>query len=137
MRISRINSGFPNGITMLNTDIGWAVGDDGRIYKFNSNNLNNITHKIDYFQRNFELYQNIPNPFNPETTIEYFLTEGGYINISLFNILGQKLETLFAGRMDSGKHQFKFINQNLSFGVYFYSLSQSGITKVKKFLIIK
>ena len=52
---------------------------------------------------------NYPNPFNPETTIEFDLPAKEKINISVFNSKGQKINTLYQGEMEKGKHKILFI----------------------------
>jgi hypothetical protein len=68
------------------------------------------------------LAQNYPNPFGTATTIEYSLPHSIRIEISLFNILGQKVRTLFKGVQASGSHRIAFHGEDLPSGVYFYEL---------------
>ena len=60
----------------------------------------------------FVLYQNYPNPFNPSTVIPYNLPQTGNVSITLYNLLGQKIITLFNGFKQAGFHEFKWNGKN-------------------------
>ncbi|NQV18474.1 MAG: T9SS type A sorting domain-containing protein [Armatimonadetes bacterium] len=89
------------------------------------------------------LYGNYPNPFNPETTIEYSLKESGNICLEIYNIRGQKVNTLFNEFRKAGYHSViwsgKDINDNpVSSGIYFYKLNVNDKTEsIKKCLLLK
>ena len=77
-----------------------------------------------------QLYQNWPNPFNPEPKISYYLKSAQKIEISLYNILGEKVKTLFSGFQYKGNHQIPLKAHNLPSGGYFYSLKiKTNITE--------
>jgi len=89
----------------------------------------------------FNLYQNYPNPFNPTTVITYELPHPADVRIEVFNVLGQKIKTLFDGFQTSsfGRVIWDGTNdsgQGVSAGVYIYSLSGEGIRINKKMLLI-
>ena len=86
---------------------------------------------------NFSLKQNYPNPFNPGTTIEFSINENSNVNLSIYNILGQKLTTLINQPMSSGLHRVQFNASNLSSGIYFYKLTAGNISKVMKMTLLK
>jgi len=70
----------------------------------------------------FELYQNYPNPFNPSTTIRFMLPSGSYVNLNLYNSLGQKVKSILNKRMVAGVHEIDFNAHNLAGGGYYYQL---------------
>jgi hypothetical protein len=77
--------------------------------------------------RAFALQQNYPNPFNPETTIQYQLASNSFVQLNVYNLLGQKVKTLFNGDETAGMHSVKWNGRNSSgaavvSGVYFYKL---------------
>lgn len=87
--------------------------------------------------QSFVLEQNYPNPFNPVTTIRYTLPASSEIQLNVYNILGQRVTTLFNGKQNAGIHQVRFDASFLGSGVYFYELS-SGKTKItRKMLLMK
>jgi hypothetical protein len=86
---------------------------------------------------NFTLYQNYPNPFNPSTTIKFALPVAGNVKINVYNTLGQLVEILVDGEMQSGYHQINFDGSELASGVYIYQLQASNFNSVKKMLLLK
>jgi hypothetical protein len=86
---------------------------------------------------NFALDQNYPNPFNGITTISYNLPERSFVTLSVYDLLGHKLETLCSGIQDAGPHVHNWDSRNASSGLYFYRLKAGLDTSVKKMTIIK
>ncbi len=92
--------------------------------------------------KEFALSQNYPNPFNPQTVIHYDLLVQSHVNISLFNIMGQKVTTLVDGYRSAGSYcvvwNGKDNNQkNLASGVYLYRMEADGFVQTRKLLIAK
>lgn len=85
----------------------------------------------------FELKQNFPNPFNPETAIQFALPEASKVSLKIFNITGQTVEVLTDGYMNAGYHSVVWNAETLPSGVYFYSLEAEGFSAVKKCVLIK
>lgn len=91
--------------------------------------------------KNFSLSQNYPNPFNPETNIRFEIPKESNVNISIFNIMGEKVATLLNEYMEPGYYQRSFYSNNngvnLSSGTYFYVLKAGENNLVKKMILIK
>jgi len=87
--------------------------------------------------REFSLGQNYPNPFNPTTHIRFGLPKACYVKIELYNIIGQKIYTLFECNKNAGYHTIEFNGSNLASGLYFYKMQSSNFNKVKKMLLVK
>ena len=85
----------------------------------------------------YSLGQNYPNPFNPVTTISFETPETADIQLNVFNMLGQKIETLVAGRINSGIHSVTFDASSLSSGIYFYTLQAGEFIQTKQLSLIK
>lgn len=91
---------------------------------------------------NFVLYQNHPNPFNPNTTISFSLPVEADVTIKLFNMLGQEITKITEGNFAAGIHNINFDAQNLSSGVYVYTLETAGVNgagfkSTKKMLLLR
>ena len=85
----------------------------------------------------FSLQQNYPNPFNPATTIEFSIKENAIVNLSVYNILGQKVTTLLNQQLGAGTHKVQFNASGLSSGIYFYKLSAGNEIRVMKMNLLK
>ncbi len=94
----------------------------------------------------FALYQNKPNPFNPSTTIKFDvpeLREGAIeISITVFNLLGQKIATLYSGVVDARTYEAKWNGLNESgkrvpSGVYIYRLVSEHYSQSKRMTLVK
>jgi len=89
------------------------------------------------------LYPNYPNPFNPETTISFALPEDSKVEVSIYNIKGQKVKTLLKESVEKGIHNVIWggkdnNGKSVSSGVYFYKLKVNGKDKaIKKCLLLK
>ena len=92
---------------------------------------------IDAIPTEYELAQNYPNPFNPSTTINAAVPESGKFTINVFNILGQKVTTLFNGELNAGYHSFNFDASQLATGIYFYAFHGKNIKIAKKMSLMK
>jgi hypothetical protein len=83
------------------------------------------------------LSDNYPNPFNPITTINYHLPTRNYVDLSVYNQLGQKVATLIAKEQVSGTYQVKWNAENFTSGVYYYRLKAGEFVITKKMLLLK
>ena len=86
---------------------------------------------------NYELSQNYPNPFNPSTTIRFSVSESSFINLSIFNSLGEKIEELVNEVKEPGVHTIEFFAQNLPSGTYFYTIKSNDFANTKKMILVK
>jgi len=84
-----------------------------------------------------ELYQNSPNPFNPSTKISFSLAETGKVNVSIYNIIGQKVAELVNQTMESGVHNVDFNASNLPSGLYIYRMDTPNYSKTMKMMLLK
>ncbi|MEL1236871.1 MAG: T9SS type A sorting domain-containing protein, partial [Candidatus Neomarinimicrobiota bacterium] len=85
----------------------------------------------------FALHQNYPNPFNPETTIKFSIPSTQDVNLSVYNMLGQRVVTLFNGELQGGSHIAKWHAGDIASGVYIYKLTSSNKTITQKMLLLK
>lgn len=85
----------------------------------------------------YSLTQNYPNPFNPTTKISYQIPENSFVNLIVYNVLGQKVAKLINKYQSVGKYSIQFDADNLPSGVYIYKLQASEFTSVKKMILTK
>ncbi len=87
---------------------------------------------------NFALKQNYPNPFNPRTSIQYDLRQQALVELTVHNVLGQKVATLFEGGQPSGQYIVQWNAENAASGLYFYQLRvDNKLVATKKMLLVK
>ena len=72
--------------------------------------------------KQFALHQNYPNPFNPTTAISYQLKALSNVELSIYNILGQKVATLVDRRQEAGEYEVEWDASGFASGVYIYRL---------------
>jgi hypothetical protein len=80
---------------------------------------------------------NYPNPFNPQTTIEFTLSQADEINLTVYNLQGQLVNTLKSGYCTIGTHSVDFDGTNLPSGVYIYVLQTKNFTETRKMVLVK
>ncbi|MBK7630780.1 MAG: T9SS type A sorting domain-containing protein [Ignavibacteriales bacterium] len=85
----------------------------------------------------FKLYQNHPNPFNPNTTISYQLPIACNVRLKIYDILGNEVATLVNEEKPSGSYNVEFTTNNLSSGIYFYRLQAGNFIETKKMILLK
>jgi len=85
----------------------------------------------------FVHYGNYPNPFNISTTIKFFIPEDGIVKLDLFNILGQKIESIYNSNLKTGIHKIGFNGSHLASGIYFYNVKWNDQNKNSKFILLK
>ena len=89
-----------------------------------------------------KLHNNYPNPFNPSTTISFDLPRETDVEITVYNIKGQKVKVLTNDHFEKGTHSVIWngkdnSNKSVASGIYFYKLSAGNETKVNKMLLLK
>jgi hypothetical protein len=106
--------------------------------------ITSVSAKMNEHENTFRLYENYPDPFNPTTTLSYALGRESYVTLTIYDILGRKIETLLEKNQSEGNYSIAFNGVNLPSGVYFYRLEARGIedrnsyfTQTKKMLILK
>ena len=80
---------------------------------------------------------NYPNPFNPITTINYFLPRRTIISIKIFDITGKFVKTLINEEMNQGHYAVNWNAENMASGVYLYKIEAGDYSDVKKMLLFK
>jgi photosystem II stability/assembly factor-like uncharacterized protein len=128
-------------LVFINSKFGVGVGLNGAVVRFNASSANIINNTTSVYLP--YLYQNYPNPFNPKTTIQYSIPEISNVDLSIYNLLGKKVSTLFKGFKNAGWYTDNFFSSNFPSGVYYYRLSVKGLktgkasTQTKKMILIK
>jgi flagellar hook assembly protein FlgD len=90
----------------------------------------------------FTLYQNAPNPFNPETTIGFVLRKSSPVSLKVYDLLGREVVTLSEGDKSKGEHRVVWNGADsrgmqVSSGVYLYRLIAEGREETRKMLLAR
>ena len=85
----------------------------------------------------FALSQNVPNPFNPTTSISFTLAETGAASLKVFDLAGREVATLVNGVLERGAHSVEFDGANLASGVYVYTLQAGATVESRKMVLMK
>jgi peptidase M28-like protein/type IX secretion system substrate protein/carboxypeptidase family protein len=85
----------------------------------------------------YHLSQNYPNPFNPITTIQFSITKSEKVHLEIYNVLGQKVETLISKNLNAGVHKTSWNASNFASGVYFYKIKTKSFEKTKKLILLR
>lgn len=83
------------------------------------------------------LHGNRPNPFNPTTRISFTLPNATHVRIDIFNLLGQKIETLVDKQMQAGKHAVVWNALHQASGVYFYRVQSDDFVETRRMILMK
>ncbi len=85
----------------------------------------------------FALGQNYPNPFNPTTNIQYSVGEAGPVNITVYNVMGQKVAELLNTTKSAGSYQVSWNATGQASGIYYYRLTAPGQVLTRQMTLIK
>ena len=126
------SQGFPSGTC----NCSGALPNEG--YDCNGIWLNNDVS----LPMEFKLYDNFPNPFNPTTNIMFDVPKVDFIEITIYNINGQKVKDLHSGYFAPGQHSVLWNGTDnyggtVASGVYFYSMKATGFDRKNKMVLIK
>ena len=100
-----------------------------------SKNTNQKDSPIDL--SSFKLQQNYPNPFNPVTEIKFSIPVESYVELKVYNVLGNEVAILIKEEKPAGEYSVKFNASSLSSGIYIYRLHTDYSTITKKMTLIK
>ena len=85
----------------------------------------------------FTLSQNYPNPFNPETEIKFSVPYGSNVNITIYDVLGNKVITLINGFYVQGTYKVRWNALNYASGIYLYKIEAANFIMIKKMVLLK
>ncbi|MEE9443731.1 MAG: cohesin domain-containing protein [candidate division Zixibacteria bacterium] len=135
----RITGEFNESSEIIVTDAELA-DSDGNSYRLNIIN-GHLTKGGTTLPAQYSLEQNIPNPFNPETTIMASMREAGEYSLEIYNIMGQKIRT-YQGYHEAGIIEFVWDgtddnDMNVTSGIYLYKFSSGSFNQTKKMMLLK
>lgn len=114
---------------------GWAV--EKWVFDGDLSLIVSVERVSETIPTSFSLEQNYPNPFNPSTTIEFALQKSAFVQLEVYNLLGQRMTTLANERFEPGTYSATFDATGFNSGVYFYKLQAGDFTSVRKMVLTK
>lgn len=128
---------FPASVFAIGNNVYLSYFDQG-VWIFRNNRITSVEQPTTTaLPKTIHLYQNYPNPFNSLTKIEFDIPTSDVIDVSVFNILGQKIQTLITGTFVGGRHPIVFDAANLPSGIYYYRVSTSHSNQTRKMVLSK
>ena len=85
----------------------------------------------------FKLFQNSPNPFNPETKINFSIPKQGLVILKIYDLLGREIATLVNEVKSPGNYSVDFNATEFASGTYFYRLESNGLVDTKRMMLLK
>lgn len=118
-----------------------STAGNGYFYCFASDDSNAETAVIESYSANqpdaSSLQQNYPNPFNSETTIQFQLDRDGEVELAIYNLAGQRVETMINGFRQAGQYAVRWHSGSLPTGAYIYQLRFGEQTITRKLLLLR
>lgn len=115
--------------------IGFAISDNS-VYRYSYNPLTNIDEEKIIIS-NYNLSQNFPNPFNPNSTIKFSIPIEDMVTIELYNVLGERVKVLYNEYTKAGTKEINLDASELSSGVYLYKMKVGEFISSKKMVLLK
>ncbi len=125
-------------LSIIKSGVFRAKATDGTRFAITiTPNTNSVSNETDSKVTEFALDQNYPNPFNPSTTINYSVKNSGAVNISVYNLMGQKVAELVNETKSAGSYNVTWNASEVSSGMYYYRLEAGGQSLTRKMTLIK
>lgn len=121
-------------VDFTNDGSGIAVGSLGTILRFSDDSSGGNNNVI---PMSTKLFQNYPNPFNPKTTLGFSIARTTFVYLTVFDVLGNKVETLVNKELTEGNYEATWNAHNFSSGIYFYQLQTESYLESKKMVLLK
>jgi len=118
--------------------IPFTLGPEGRIsYEGGSLKVTSVEASGPAIPGSFFVAQNYPNPFNPSTVIRFGLPAAAHVRVTVFNLLGREVVTLFEGPKEAGVHELLFDAANLGTDVYLCRIRAGDVTRTMRMVLMK
>ena len=126
------------GVSLTDSITGTIVGMHGAILRTTNGGVTFVEeNETNEIATEYYLSNNFPNPFNPTTKIRYSIPYSSKVVIKVFDILGNKIETLVNEEKHTGTYEITWYAENLPSGVYFYQLKAGSFIDTKKMILLK
>ena len=125
VNVNAVSSNPPNSGT---------IAVDGTTYY---DGLTTSVEQINHLPNNYTLKQNYPNPFNPNTNIEYSIPEASFVELKVYDVLGNEVATLVNQEQSAGVYRADFSGSDLASGLYVAKITAGNYTNTIKMSLLK
>ncbi len=123
--------------SIMDTTVAKNLLENSVVYLLTNENPVGLGHTSNALPRQVQLYPNYPNPFNPSTTIKFYLPSSEKIALEVYNNLGQRVAVLQQGRMEAGIHRLEWNARGIASGIYYVVLKAGDVQRVQKVILMK
>lgn len=142
-----VNLGFVEGHGNSNSPKNYSFEDESPSSGLNSYRLKQIDNdgayeyseavEVSFEVNSFTLEQNYPNPFNPSTKIRFSLAKEGFVELVVYNVLGEEVKVLISENKLAGSYFVVLNATDFSSGIYFYKLRAGDFLQTKKMVLLQ
>lgn len=116
---------------------GGSASDSSRYTTPSTPVITGVSGNTAELPKEFQLYQNFPNPFNPVTNIRFDIPKASFVKVKVYDLLGKEIANLINTEMEPGRYDVNWDGTNFASGIYFYRIEAKDFTKVMKMILIK
>lgn len=127
----------PSKMIITNNNIVFLATYSTSVWQNTFNSIIGIQQVNSAIPDKFELYQNFPNPFNPNTKIKFNIPNSSLVEFKIYNSAGKEITTLVNGKLSSGSYEVNWNASDFPSGVYYYKIVSEHFNDTKKMVLIK
>ena len=127
------------GSTNFTIEGSGSDGNPSTLSQFQSNcyEINEVDQSNEIIPEDFSFSELYPNPFNPVTNIKFSIPVSGYVEINVYNLLGQKVTSLLNKYLQAGKHSLLWDGSHQPGGIYLVRLKYDNVIRIRKAVLLK
>lgn len=135
--VIRDSTGIYYKMNFINENTGWCYTSTNKLLITHNGGSVFIEKENEEMPSGYLLYNNYPNPFNPDTKIKFNIPQKEFVKLTVYNITGEIVSTLVNGNLSAGIYKVDFSGKDLSSGTYFYKIESGNFRDVKRMILIK
>jgi hypothetical protein len=131
----RVNPPFTTALTTVNDSSVALVYPT--TFSITNPVLTGTGNNLSELPKEFKLYDNYPNPFNPTTTIKYDIANNSFVKLTIYDLTGKEIETLVSDNMQAGRYEATWSGSNYASGIYFAKIEAGSFKHIIKMVMVK
>ena len=126
---------FIDGSSIEQEDIDITIASPSAAEFYVTTNSNGETQDLGL--SSYVLHDVYPNPFNPSTQVSFTLPKDGYVGLHVYDIKGEKVDTIYEGYQVNGTHSYTWNASSLPSGIYYIRMASNHTTLSVKAMLLK